>query len=376
MLSIQSAYSGQAIVFEGDERFLISCYSEEKYQLNNREIATWLRSHGELREYSSENILGIRSSLSLYVNRRKALQLSLFAIDADLNSSLRETSIKLLEPLLNQEEIHTWLEDALCIKELPDSSVKISKDVLDHAKSGGFLLSFEILKFVVENQNNIFNLSSAWGQLEASGFFGRSHTDIVEKVIGTGFFKSLVKQGAEVDTPKLALLSSLITKPVLDKDIINRIRAIDFEYTSIVSEIGLESATNGIEELHLWDNALALTIDGRISLTCGDPTNHAFPTLEGNQSNPKTNLFASVKGIDGHVEVPMGMLNHMEFLYNKEGTKKSVNNETQEKNTPSLTTNSRVKNALVQVNRWRNQNTVEACEMLDSFSSFLVKRND
>jgi hypothetical protein len=255
MLSIQSPYSAEALVLEVETPFVYSRRTGECRDVTNVEIGQWLNSHGEVRHVNVQDLTELKSSLALYADGRTALRLALYSADKDLDDSLREQAISLLDPLLNEPSVYIWLQDLFCLQALPEESVEIAQASLNYAKNNGLTHYVSFYGDVLDRQSVIRHISAIWDLIEASSLFGNQHRDLMDSALGTGLFERIVSSGAQPEWLDLALLVLLKLRPRIGLNIANKvfhapiINRVVSKYSEIV---GMEIVADSIDHFGLW----------------------------------------------------------------------------------------------------------------------------
>jgi hypothetical protein len=252
MLSIQSPYSGEALVLDVPQPFIYNSRKDICRNVSNAEIGIWLNSHGEVRKVEVNQLDELKTSLNLYYGCRKALQLALFSVDSDLDSASQQKAITLLESFLENSAIFDWLMDLFCIQELPQPSIEILNQSLRYANQNAFQSYISFYTPIYDKQSEIKVLANSWKQVEQSLVFENYHQDLLDSVLGTGLFKRIIDKVALLKISELILLVLLKVRPNLDLDYVLKIipKSINFNFFSNI--LGFEDTIFGIDNLSLW----------------------------------------------------------------------------------------------------------------------------
>ncbi|MBT9097447.1 hypothetical protein KFZ76_06945 [Methylovulum psychrotolerans] len=252
MKSIQSPYSGEALVLNVSQPFVYNSRNDQCRNVSDFEIGVWLTSHGELRNVEVNDLKELKTSLDLYFGCRTALQLALFSIDSDLDSSLHQQSVALLEPLLKNEAIFIRLRDLFCIEALPESSIKILKQLLECAKEKSFYSYVSLFTYIVDKQSAIKQLASVWKTIEESLILDTHYQHLLDQTLSAGLFNKVIEKECILEVSELIFLIIVKIRPSLDRGFILKVvpKAIDYKKMSDV--LGSDEVIKGIEHFSLW----------------------------------------------------------------------------------------------------------------------------
>lgn len=254
MLTIQSPYSGEALVLEVESPYIYCRCTDSCRNVSNAEIGSWLNSHGEVRRVKVGSLNELKESLALYADCRTALRWALYSVDSDLDESLREQATCLLDELLNVPGVRIWLQDLFCVQVLPEDAAKIANLSLSYAKSNGLKHYVSFYEGILDRQSAIRHVSAVWDLVEASSLFGDQHRDLMDRVLGTGLFNRIVGAGVEPELLEMASLvlfevrpniSANITHNILSAPVINKVSS---NYSEI---LGIENIGEAIEHFDL-----------------------------------------------------------------------------------------------------------------------------
>lgn len=378
MRSVQSAYSGEALVFEEQGKaFIFDRRTETCREVAEATVGQWLRSHGELRQVDVKDIAELRASLGQYAGCRTGLSLALFSIDADLDESIRRQAAKLLDRLLATTEVRNWLQDLFFIQPLPEESVHVARDSLSHAVGIGLANYVTFFQSILEWQAEICRLSDTWREIEDSTFFGKNHPDVLERVLGTGLFKDIVSGRQRLNSLDLALLASLKARSVFEPEILARINSIDINYAHVADAIGLKDASEGIEYFDWWGRALAVrdpTEERRVSVGIGElATEGLLPPIFGiNRPFGSQNLVVRMSNHDVSMPIPEGMYKRIESMLALESGRRKLKSRMEFIEVP-IRTNPHVKSAIARVAKWGGMVRKGACEVVDSVGAIRIR---
>ena len=162
MQALLSPHSNTELMFHPQTTYLLSG-GNPPCPLSTAAVGEWLSAHGELRWHSADNNAEIEQAMSLYSQRREALDMALMGMDGDLSLELREEAQQELERLLENEAVATWLSDLFHVRPLvAEAEIETA---LSQAREGKRLRVANCLKEIASNQSDIAQSWMAWNAI-------------------------------------------------------------------------------------------------------------------------------------------------------------------------------------------------------------------
>lgn len=257
MLTIQSANSEEALVYDDQSLFIYVRHTDEYRGVSPGQARIWLNSHEDLRSVNLVSLNELKDSLGRYADCRAAMKLALYAIDPSIRASTRDMAAECLDSLIDDDTVRLWLEDLFFVQSLPNESVDLAVQVIESAKAKNLDRVMKFYSPVIDKQNEISRLSETWGEIENSGLLGSSHFEIFDDILGTGLFTKLAFENKEISAHRLAQAVLLNTKVSFDSETVARvIGQLPLEFDEIADVIGFAQTLAGVDHCDLWKNTL------------------------------------------------------------------------------------------------------------------------